>query len=256
VASAARVALVGETAARELFGDRDPLGAEILVEAVPCRVVGVLEPFGTDLHGLDRDDEVVVPITTLMRRIRETDTIGGANLLAADPARSEELAGEVRRVLRERHGLGEGQADDFRIITPLAVQRMVGQARRVIRLYLPLVAGVALLVGGIVAASLMLASVSSRTAEIGLRRAVGARPEQIRLQLVVETASTTLLGGAGGVLVGYLGARLAGDRFHLGDIFSWSAVLLGLGAAALLGLLAGVAPARRAARLDPATALR
>jgi putative ABC transport system permease protein len=256
VASAARVALVGETVARELFGDRDPVGEEILVDAVPCRVLGVLEPFGTDLHGLDRDDEVVVPITTLMRRVLETDAISSAQILADDPARSEELAAEVRRVLRERHRLPEGRADDFRIITPVAVQGMVARSERVLRLWLPLAAAIALLVGGIVTASLMLASVSARTAEIGLRRAVGARPGEIRGQFLVETAATMLAGGLAGVLAGWAGAQLAANRFHMGDVFSWPAVLLGLGAALLVGLLAGVLPARRAARLDPAVALR
>ena len=256
VASAARVALVGETAARELFGDRDPVGEEILIDSLPCRVIGVLEPFGTDLHGIDRDDEVVVPITTLMRRVLETDAVSSAQILASDPASSEEVAGEVRRVLRERHGLGEGQDDDFRLITPVAVRRMVERSERVLRVYLPLASAIALLVGGIVTASLMLASVSARTAEIGLRRAVGARPAEIRLQLLVETAATTLTGGLGGVLAGWYGAQLAADRFGMGEVFSWPAVVLGLGAALLVGLLAGVAPARRAARLDPAVALR
>lgn len=256
VASTARVALIGETVARDLFADEDPLGAEIAVESIPFRVVGILEPFGTDLHGMDRDDEVVVPISTLMSRLLEVDTISGAVLVVRDPARSEETAGEVRRILRERHALSGGKGDDFQLFTPLEVRRMIGGVERIVGLYLPLVAGVILLVAGIVAAALMLAAVSARVGEIGLRRAVGARPADVRLQFLVETAATTVAGGVGGIVLGAWLARLAADRFHLGPVFSWPAVLIGLALSLLVGLLAGVAPARRAARLDPAVALR
>jgi putative ABC transport system permease protein len=133
---------------------------------------------------------------------------------------------------------------------------MIGSIRRVLFLYVPLVAAVALLVGGIVAATLMLASVNERVGEIGLRRAVGARPEDIRLQFLVETAVTTLTGGLAGIVLGYVGAQLIASRMRLEDIFSWQAVLIGIAASALTGFLAGVVPARRAARLAPADALR
>jgi putative ABC transport system permease protein len=256
VAGSARVALIGETVARKLFGDEDPLGAEILIGSVRFRIIGIIEPFGVDVHGMDRDNEVVVPISTAMRRLMNVDTIRAAKLLVKDPSRVEETAREVRRLLRERHAIALGQPDDFTVITSLQVQKMVSRVQQVLFLFLPLVAAISLAAGGVVAASLMLSSVSERTGEIGLRRAVGASPGDIQLQFLLETAVTTLGGGLGGLLVGAVVSQIVAQRLRLDGIFSWQAVVLGIAAAAVTGLLAGVAPARRAARLQPADALR
>jgi len=256
VAGAARVALIGETAARDLFGGEDPLGAEVRIGGVPFRVIGTLEPFGTDMHGMDRDDEIVVPISTMLRRLANVDTISAAKLLLHDDSRSKETVTDLLRVLRERRALTPGEPDDFRVLSAVAVQRTVATIRRILLLYVPLGAAVVLLVAAVVSAALMLASVNERVAEIGLRRAVGARPDDIRLQFLVEAAVTTLGGGIGGVGLGYLAARWVAERVQLGDAFSWSAVLLGLAASVLTGLLAGVLPARRAAQLQPVDALR
>jgi putative ABC transport system permease protein len=256
VAGSARVAILGETVARELFGDEDPLGAEILIGSVRFRVLGLLEPFGTDAHGMDRDDEIVVPISTAMRRLMNVDTIQGAKLLVRDLSAVEGTARELKRILRERHALAPGQPDDFTIVTAVQVQRIVAKVERVLFLFLPLVAGVSLVAGSVVAASLMLASVGERVGEIGLRRAVGARPGDISLQFLLETAATTLAGGLVGLLLGCAGAQVVANRFFLDGALSWQAILLGIAAAAVTGLLAGVVPARRAARLQPADALR
>ncbi len=256
VTRSARVTLIGETTARELFGAEDPVGAEILVGNVPLRVVGVLEPFGTDAHGMDRDAELVVPISTLMRRIMNVDSLRGAKLLVADPDRVEETAAEVRRMLRERHALPPERSDDFHLITPAQIDRMVGRARAVLFVFLPLVAAVALLAGGAVAASLMLLAVAERRGEIGLRRAVGARPRDIALQIVVETAMTTLLGGAAGAVLGCAGALAVAGRLGLDVPAPWGVALLGLALSTAIGVAAGAIPARRAAALHPVEALR
>jgi putative ABC transport system permease protein len=256
VRGAARVALIGETTARELFASADPLGGEILIGNVPFEIVGVLEPFGTDLHGMDRDDEIVVPLTTLMRRVLNTDAIVAAKLLVDDPEQVGEAAAALKRVLRARHALPPTRPDDFQIISALAVQRMVGRTQRILAVYLPLVAGIALLVAAIVAATLMLASVNARVTEIGLRRAVGARIEDVQFQFLVETALTMLAGGIAGILAGLALARYAAVRLHLGETLSLRAVLIVLAVSIATGLLAGVLPARRAAQLDPADALR
>ncbi len=256
VTGSARVAVIGETVANELFKNEDPIGADIEIGSVPFRVIGVLQPWGTDPHGMDRDNEVVVPISTLMRRLTNVDTISAAKLLVTDPAGAEEMTKEIRRILRGRHALAAGQADDFSILTATEVRKMVAEVQRVMFLYLPLVAAVALVVGGIVSASLMLASVNERIAEIGLRRAVGARAEDIRLQFLLETAATTLAGGIGGIVLGYFGAELGASRMHLGNITPWTAALIGIIASTVVGLAAGLYPALRAARLSPAEALR
>jgi putative ABC transport system permease protein len=256
VRTSARVALIGETVARHLFGSDDPIGAEILVESVSVRVIGVLERFGTDLHGMDRDNEVVLPISTMMRRVMNVDTILASKLLVRQPDRPDVVADAVRHALRSRHGIATGQPDDFAIMTTVEVQQMVALMERALNLYLPLVAGIAIVVGGVVAAALMLASVNERRGEIGLRRAVGARPGDISLQFVIETALIVAGGGVCGMAVGVAGAHIAASHLRLGSGFSVRALLLGLTLSVITGVLAGVLPARRAARLQPADALR
>jgi len=256
VTGSARVAIIGESVAKELFGNDDPVGADIEIGSVPFKVIGTLEPWGTDPHGMDRDNEVIVPISTLMRRLTNVDTISAAKLVTTDPARSDEMKTEIRRILRERHGLAAGQPNDFSIITAAEIRQMVGQVELVLFFYLPLVAAIALVVGGIVSASLMLVSVNERVAEIGLRRAIGARSQDIRLQFLFETTMTLLAGGVGGVGFGYAVAILGASRMHLDGVNPWMASLLGVLASSLVGLRAGVLPALRAARLHPAEALR
>jgi putative ABC transport system permease protein len=256
VASSARVAVVGRTVARELFGEGDPIGADIQVGAVPVRVIGVLEVFGTDLHGMDRDDEIVMPISTVMRRLNNMDAISGAKLLIAEPDRGREIASEVSAVLRRRHGIGRDQPDDFHILTALRAQEIVANSGRVLTLYLPLGAGIIVIVGGIIAAALMLGSVSERVSEIGLRRAVGASADDIHRQFLMETATTTVVGGIGGVVLGFVAVKLAASELQVSGSLSWLAVAIGLSAAVVTGWAAGVIPARRAARLNPVDALR
>ena len=256
VTGSARVAIIGETVAKELFGSEDPIGADIQIGSVPFHVIGILEPWGTDPHGGDLDNQVIVPISTLMRRLTNVDTISAAKLQVADPTRSEEIKIEIQKILRQRHALAAGQPDDFTIITATEIRRMVGTVQRVISFYLPLVAAIALVVGGIVSASLMLTSVNERVAEIGLRRAIGARPEDIRLQFLLETTITILAGGLGGIALGWLVAELGANRMRLGAVSPWIAALVGIVASGVVGSIAGVLPALRAARLHPAEALR
>lgn len=257
VARAARVALVGQTLARDLFGDQDPVGEDIRIGTVPFRVIGVLEVQGSDPHGMDRDNEVHVPVTTAMRRLQNVDHIDMAKILvAADRDLSAVMAG-IEQVLRDRHSLPLGAESDFSMITPRQVQRMIESSNRVFTVLLPLLAGASLLVAGIVVANLMLMAVNERRAEIGLRKAVGARTQDVRFQFLVECTAVTLAGGVAGVASSWLGLVVA--RAHLVSLagsMPWQAPIVGLGSALAVGLLAGVAPARRAAALDPVRTLR
>jgi putative ABC transport system permease protein len=223
---------------------------------VPFRVIGVLDRFGVDLHGMDRDNEIVVPISTMMRRVKNTDVVSQAKLVVKDGGRDGDVAEKVRGVLRARHGLTAGQPDDFNLMTSAEVNGMVAKIERILLLYVPLVGAVALILGGIVGAVLMLASVAERVGEIGLRCAVGAGPDDIRRQFVLETAATIVLGGIGGVALGSALVAFATSRMPIQAPFSWGAVAIGLAAATITGLAAGVFPARRAARLNPVDALR
>jgi putative ABC transport system permease protein len=256
VSGSARVALIGETVARQIFGNDDPIGADLQIGPVPFKVIGILEPWGTNPHGMDQDNVVVIPLTTLMRRLDNVDKIGMAKLLIDDPAQAEQRKAQIGDALRRRHGISNGQPDDFNILTATDVHQMIGAIQRVMFLYLPLVALVSLAVGGIVSATLMLSSINDRISEIGLRRAVGAAAADIRLQFLLETASTIVLGGLVGIAGGYAVAEFAATRMHLGSASPWLAAALGFLASSVVGLLAGVLPALRAARLKPAEALR
>jgi putative ABC transport system permease protein len=205
---------------------------------------------------MDRDNELIVPISTLQRRVLNVDTIVQAKILVSDPSRVAETAKAVAQALRSRHAIPEGRPDDFTMITAVEIQEMVAFIERILFLYLPLAAGVSLLAGGIVAATLMLASVSQRVGEIGLRRAVGATQEDIHFQFVAETSLTIAAGGMAGLILGYVVAVHVAAHLGLGSAFSVRATLAGIGASAIVGLAAGLLPARRAAALQPIDALR
>ncbi len=256
VTRADRVALIGKTVVRKLFPDSDPLEAEILIGSVPFRVVGVLDVQGTDAHGMDRDDEIVVPISTAMRRLLNTDSIRGAKLLVSEPQRVQEVAAEAGRVLRERHATAAGNPDDFTVMTTVEIMALLGRAERVFFLFIPLAAGVALLLAGLSAAGMMLSAVKQRTQEIGLRRAIGARPRDIAWQFLLECSVPVLAGGALGIALGSVGAMFVARLIDVQGTLSWKATLVGLGLSAAVGVLAGALPARRAACLEPAHALR
>jgi putative ABC transport system permease protein len=274
VESSARVAVVGETTARELFGGADPIGKQIRIGNAPFEVIGVLAPAGVDPHGLDKDNEIHVPITTMMRRLVNVDYIVAAKFLVTQSADLDAVVFDIEDVLRERHALGPDEPNDFHMITPVQVEEMVESSNRVFTLFLPLVAAISIIVGGIVVANLMLMSVNERRAEIGLRKAVGAKTRDIRTQFMLESASVTTLGGLLALGIGFVvlqvlghvsstmpgarvqsaGAQTAGQTVALG--LPWEAAALGIGVAILVGLVAGVVPAKRAAELDPVQTLR
>lgn len=255
VASSARVALVGEVVGRELFQGRDPVGQQIRIGAVPFQVLGVLEHEGLDPHGIDLDNLIVIPVTTMMRRVRNQTWITGAKLAIRTGTDLQAVEARVGAILRRRHGLVPDQADDFMTFTPRQAQQRVREANRVFTVFLPLVAGASILIGGLVVANLMLMNVQDRRAEIGLRQAIGARSRDIRLQFLAEAALVTAL--AGGLAVGLSAAGLEVATRHGATAgMQWSTALLGLAISVLVGVAAGLLPAHRAARLDPVQTLR
>jgi len=256
VRSSARVALVGETLVDELFQGADPIGLQIRIGTVPFEVIGVLESIGIDLHGWDRDNEIVVPYTTAMRRIMNVDYISTAKLLAVNDAEIEHAVADITSLLRERHALAEDEPNDFSMFTPVQVQQMVGSMNKIFTLFLPIIAGVSLLIGGIVVANLMIMGVNERRAEIGLRKAVGAREKDIRLQFLLETSLVTVVGGVLALVVATAALAFVARMMELPNVMPWQAAVLGLGAATIVGLVAGVAPARRAAALESVSTLR
>ena len=252
----ARVALIGQTAAAELFGDSDPMGEQIRIGTIPFRIIGVLEQMGIDPHGMDKDNEIYVPITTIMRRLMNVDYIMSAKIQLNDMGKIDETVEQITELLRERHHLTGSEPNDFYLLTPVQVQEMVSGMNSVFKVFLPLIAGLSLLVGGIVISVLMLMSVNERIAEIGLRKAVGARARDILGQFLVESAVVTVVGGLIGLLLGFVSMLAMTAIMDLPAVFSWPALGIGLAASVGIGLCAGIIPARRAADLDPVEALR
>ncbi len=256
VATAARVALIGTQAAAALFEGEDPIGRRVMVGSVPFQIKGVLEPYGMDPHGDNRDDELQVPISTLMRRLSNVDYIQAATLLVDPPDRVEPAAEEVAAILRRRHVLAESEADDFSLFTPALVRKMVDRANRVLDVFLPAAAGLALSVAAIVIANLMLINVRRRLPEIGLRKAMGATDRQIWLQFLIEAVAVTFLSGLFGIVLGVAAVAFATSHIRVPALLTVDAVVLALLAATAVGVVAGFVPARRAARLDPVDALK
>ena len=191
-----------------------------------------------------------------MRRLTNVDTITGAKLLIVPSAQEDKVVKAIDTILRERHGLATGRPYDFSILTASEVRQVMASIKKILSLYLPMVATISLLAGGIVSAALMVASVNDRAAEIGLRRAVGARTQDIRLQFLVETSATTVAGGIAGILLGYVLAHMGATHMHLGSVAPWSAALFGIASSIVVGLASGLLPAQRATRMSPVDALR
>ena len=262
MAGAAKVALIGATVAKQLFGSTDPLDQSIRIKRVPFTVIGVLDTKGQSLMGTDQDDLVLVPIKTARSRVLGTAsaarnrTVGTIWVKAADGVDTKTVEGQVRSLLRQRHRVQAGADDDFSLRNLQEVMAAQEASSRVLALLLAAVASVSLLVGGIGIMNIMLVSVTERTREIGLRMAVGARTRDILGQFLVEAVTLSLIGGLIGVALGVGGAlaiaQLAGWRI----VISPEAVVLAVAFAFVIGVFFGFYPARKAARLNPVEALR
>jgi putative ABC transport system permease protein len=261
VDAAGKVAVVGDTVWRNLFGETDPVGQTIRIKKVPFAVVGVLAPRGNSAWGHDQDDLVLIPITTAKRKVLGANAsnpraVGSISVRVREAALMSEAEAEIRTLLRQRHRRQPGQEDDFSVRVLAEVFATQEDSARIMTMLLAAIASVALLVGGIGIMNIMLVSVTERTREIGLRMAVGARSRDILAQFLVEAVTLALAGGLVGIAVG-LGAAQA-----IASLAQWStevppeAVLVAFGFSAAVGIFFGFYPARRASRLDPIEALR
>jgi putative ABC transport system permease protein len=257
IASSARVCVIGQTVARELFGDTDPIGSEVLVNQVPFLVKGVLVPKGASPAEGDRDARIVIPISTFQDRLYRRVYLDQIVVQARDsaPQTLASLESQIRGIVREQHGIINGGADDFVVRLPDTIAAEArGLSRTVFFLLLGLSAVgavVAMLVIGLVTQH----SIKVRQGEIGIRRAIGAVPRDIVEQVAVEAAAISVIGGAIGVALGLPGAWLLARSQALG-VHVTMAVIIGPLVLVILAALAGVLPARSAANLDPAAALR
>ena len=250
-----RVALIGPVVARNLFGPIDPIGYEIRLDRIPFEVIGVLQPRGIDPGGTDHDNEVVIPLETAMRRVLNVPFVHAIYAQARHSSEVEALEGEVRTILDHRHRRRSGIATPFTIRNQaVALRTEAGAARTLGRMTLG-VAALAVLVGGVGVLAIMLISVRERVREIGLRRAIGARRDDIWLQFLIESSLLAIGGGVTGAVLGVVGATIASIVGPWDLIIEWAAPALAVVASSVLGLAAGVLPAHRAARLEPIDAL-
>ena len=261
VGASGKVAIIGATVARELFGDSDPIDQPMRIGRLPVTVIGVLGSKGQSAWGNDQDDVVMVPISTMRNRIQGQPTgrlqrIGAISIKAASAEELPEVMASSRALLRQRHRLQPGQEDDFRMRNLTEIAETREEASQTLAWLLAAVAGVSLLVGGIGIMNIMLVSVTERTREIGLRRAVGARARDILLQFLVEASTLSIIGGLLGTALG-IGAAMALNEF-LGwrTLLGADAVVLAVGFSAAIGIFFGYWPARQASRLQPIEALR
>jgi putative ABC transport system permease protein len=258
---ATKIALLGQTAALNLFGDSDPVGEIIRIKKVPFTVVGVLARKGQTTWGQDQDDIILIPLSTAKKKVlgasqansRSVNSISIKVLPGEDMSEAE---AQVRTLLRDRHRLQPYQEDDFWIRNLAEVLQTQEETSAVLTYLLAAIASVSLLVGGIGIMNIMLVSVTERTREIGLRMAVGARARDILTQFLVEAVTLSLIGGIIGIVLGIGSSNAISYFAEWRTVLDPGSVVLAFGFAAAIGIFFGFYPARKASRLDPIEALR
>jgi len=255
-ASLSRNAVLGQTVARELFGDQEPLGETVRVNTTTFTVVGVLARRGTSPMGMDMDRRVMIPLTTAMKRMYNVDHVGMIRLYLDDPSRLKDATAIVTSVLSERHRITPPGENDFRTINTMSMAMMASGVAKTLGTFLGLLSLVSLVVGGIVIANIMFVSVGERRKEIGIRRAFGATARDIRRQFLGEALFVTISGGVVGTLLGIVISIGFARMKNMPTVISWEPFVLALVFSSLVGVLAGLQPARRAAALDPVEAIR
>lgn len=261
--SESRVAVLGQTVVEALFQDyENPIGSTIRIEDTPFRVIGVLREKGGGSFG-DEDNVVLIPLSLAQRRLFEVRNRQGEYMVqlifvqAVSEDRMDAAAEQITEILREQHNIQFRNEDDFQVITQKEILSAAGQITGAVTIFLGIIAAISLLVGGIGIMNIMLVSVTERTREIGLRKAVGAKQRDILLQFLIESLLLALVGGAIGTVLGAVGAAVA-ERLveQLTTVVSFDTIALATGVSAAIGIFFGIYPAYRAARLNPIDALR
>ena len=258
VRTAARVCVIGQTVADNLFNGASPIGESFRIRNIPFRVLGILAKKGTNSMGQDQDDIVIAPLTTVQRVLKRGSFNNVDQLLFSLHSMDmlDEAKKQLSALLRQRHRLAEGVEDDFTIIDMTEITEMATSISSLMTILMAVVASIALLVGGIGIMNIMLVSVTERTREIGLRMAIGAAPMAILLQFLTEAAMLATLGGVLGIFLGVFGARMVGQLNGWPVAVTMASVVISFGFSSLVGVFFGFYPALRASRLNPIDCLR
>ena len=252
----AKVCVLGRKVVQQLYGSTDPVGTMIRIKNIPFRVIGVLSFKGGGGFGGDQDDVILMPLTTAQHRLLGITYVNSISVSAVSEAAVDDASQQITEALRQRHRIRQGADADFFIFTQKEIATAAESQSKVMTLLLASIAAVSLLVGGIGIMNIMLVSVTERTREIGIRRAIGAKRQDILLQFLVEAAALSLAGGALGVILGVATATLVTQFARWPTLIQPTAVMIAFLFASAVGLFFGFYPAQRASRLNPIEALR
>jgi putative ABC transport system permease protein len=256
VDSTAKVALIGESVAYYLFGDNDPIDSIIRIKKIPFRVVGILAAKGQSGNGTDQDDVIIIPYTSMQKRIMGVTYVQQIIVAAVSADTTQEANAQITSLLRQRHKIRPGRDNDFMIRNLSDIAEAASNSATVMAVLLGSIASVSLLVGGIGIMNIMLVSVTERTREIGIRMAVGARSRDIMLQFIVEAVVMAASGGVIGILLGIGSSTVLKKLAELPTLIRPDIVVIAFLVSGTVGVFFGFYPARKAAQLDPIEALR
>ena len=251
----AKVAVVGNTVIKNMFGEDDPLGKTVRINAIPFKVIGVFEGKGLDSDGIDQDDILLIPITSMLRRLLNQNYISTIYAKADSRENIDRVAVKIKTLLRDRHKISDDAEDDFTIISQLDLENLKAETSELFTRLIVGVAAISLVVGGIGILAVMLISVKERTREIGVRRAVGATKGDIVGQFLFESILIGLFGGCFGVVLG-AGITLGITAWGIGNlVLDMQSIYISTGVCTAIGIMFGLFPAIKASRLDPMVAL-
>ncbi len=250
-----RVAVIGATVAKNLFADEDPIGKNIRVKNQPFKVIGVLASKGSGSFGNDQDDLVIIPYTTMMERLSGQTYLNMIYILGDENEDLTMLQADIENLLRLRHKISANADPDFTISNMETIMETVEKTTTTLTLFLGAIAAISLVVGGIGIMNIMLVSVTERTREIGIRKALGATYRTIVTQFLIEAVVISLIGGFIGIIVGIGAAQLISAVSTMKTVISVPTIILSFGFSMAIGLVFGIYPARKAAKLNPIDAL-